>query len=83
LYYNLNTFLKLKSKIDLFKMKYLNYISTFLFAGFLKINAQDCNVVNGVLSGFGYKVNQDTDCCTYAVNDQYSVSCDGNAVTGL
>ncbi|KAG4096113.1 L domain-like protein [Neocallimastix lanati (nom. inval.)] len=64
-------------------MKYLNYISTFLFAGFLKINAQDCNVVNGVLSGFGYKVNQDTDCCTYAVNDQYSVSCDGNAVTGL
>jgi len=62
-------------------MKYGKFISALLFAGLLKVNAQDCNVVNEILQSSGIQASG--DCCTYAQNDQYVVKCNGASVTSL
>ena len=64
-------------------MKYGKFFSAILFAGLLKVNAQDCNVVKEILKGSGIQINEAADCCTYAQNDQYVVKCNGASVTSL
>jgi len=63
-------------------MKYGKFFSAILFAGLLKVNAQDCDIVKGILKNY-YQINEAEDCCKYANNDQYVVSCNGASVTSL
>jgi len=64
-------------------MKYGKFFSAILFAGLLKVNAQDCNVVKEILKSNSIQINDADDCCTYAKNDQYVVKCNGASVTSL
>ncbi|OUM56211.1 hypothetical protein PIROE2DRAFT_21642 [Piromyces sp. E2] len=63
-------------------MKYAKYFSAVLFAGLLKVNALDCDTVKNILRSY-YQIDDSANCCSYAVNDQYAVSCNGDAVTSL
>jgi len=64
-------------------MRYGKYITAFLFTSILKVKAQDCDVVKGILKGYGYQIDEASNCCDYSLSDQYSVSCKDNSVTSL
>jgi len=63
-------------------MKYAQLFSAVLFAGLLKVNAQDCDVVKNILRNY-YQIDETTDCCSYAYNDQFVVGCNGGTVNSL
>jgi len=63
-------------------MKYAKYLTAVLFAGLLKVNAQDCDTVKNILRTY-YQIDDSVSCCNYAVNDKFAVSCNGDAVTSL